>query len=168
MQSRPASRICARDKQKPRPFLEKMHNYKPYAIEEANKVLIAEYHHALCGIEEYFKNADKSVVLGLIDDKSCKMLRVETAKESENREKFPDPRTSTDNIITCTQALSRLAAIPNFAAIQGDQRETVSELFDSLQTVHTAIADVAGTLATLGRTSDPNQLQFLLKHLSAP
>ena len=35
-------------------FLEKMHNYKPYAIEEAYKVLIAEYHHALCGIEEYF------------------------------------------------------------------------------------------------------------------
>ena len=35
-------------------FLEKMHNYEPYAIEEAYKVLIAEYHHALCGIEEYF------------------------------------------------------------------------------------------------------------------
>ena len=35
-------------------FLEKMHNYEPYAIEEAYKVLIAEYHHALCGIEDYF------------------------------------------------------------------------------------------------------------------
>ena len=58
------------------------------------------------------------------------MLRVETAKESENREKFPDPRTSTDNIITGTQALSRLAAMLNFAAIQGDQREMVCELFD--------------------------------------
>ena len=149
-------------------FLEKMHNYKPYAIEEAHKVLIAEYHHALCRIKEYFKNADKSVVLGLIDDKSCKMLRVETAKESENREKFPDPRTSTDNIITGTQALSRLAAMPNFAAIQGDQRERVCELFVSLQTVHTAIAGITGTLATLGRTLDPNQFQFLLKHSVCP
>ena len=65
-----------------------MHNYEPYAIEEAYTVLIAKYHHALCRIKEYFINADKSVVLGLIDDKSCKMLRVETAKESENREKF--------------------------------------------------------------------------------
>ena len=102
-------------------FLEKMHNYEPYAIEEAYKVLIAKYHHALCGIKEYFLNADKSVVLGLIDDKSCKMLRVETAKERESREKFPDPRTSTDNIITGTQALSRLVAMPNFTAIQGDQ-----------------------------------------------
>ena len=96
------------------------------------------------------------------------MLRVETAKESENREEFPDPRTSTDNIITGTQALSRLAAMPNFTAIQGDQWEMVCELFDALQTAHTAIADVAGTLATLGRTLDPNQFQFLLKHSVLP
>ena len=40
--------------------------------------------------------------------------------------------------------------------------------FDSLQTVHTAIADVAGTLATLGRTLDPNQFQFSLKHSVHP
>ena len=149
-------------------FLEKMHNYEPYAIEEAYTVLISEYHHTLCQIEEYFQKADKDVVLGLIDNKSCKMLRVETTKESENREKFPDPRTSTDNIITGTQALSRLAAMLNFTAIQSDQWETVCELFDSLQTVHTAIADVAGTLATLGRTLDPNQFQFLLKHSDYP
>ena len=96
------------------------------------------------------------------------MLRVETTKESQNREKFPDPRTSTDNIITGTQALSRLAAMPNFTAIQGDQWEMVCELFDSLQTVHTAIADIAETLTTLGRTLDPNQFQFLLKHLVCP
>ena len=54
--------------------------------------------------------------------------------------------------------------MPNFTAIQGDQWEMVCELFDSLQTAHIAIADVAGTLATLGRTLDPNQFQFLLKH----
>ena len=39
---------------KPPSFLEKMHNYKPYAIEEAYTVLISEYHHALCEIKEYF------------------------------------------------------------------------------------------------------------------
>ena len=65
-------------------------------------------------------------------------------------------------------ALSILAAMPNFAAIQGDQREMVCELFDSLQIVHTAIADIAGTLATLGRTLDPKEFQFLLKHSVHP
>ena len=56
--------------------------------------------------------------------------------------------------------------MPNFTAIQGDQWEMVCELFDSLQTVHTAIADITGTLATLGRTLD--QFQFLLKHSVHP
>ena len=51
--------------------------------------------------------------------------------------------------------------MPNFAAIQGDQWEMVCELFDSLQSAHTAIADVAVTLATLGRTLDPNILSTL-------
>ena len=34
--------------------------------------------------------------------------------------------------------------------------------------MHTAIADVAGTLVTLGRTLDLNQFQFLLKHSVRP
>ena len=80
-------------------ILKKMHNYEPYTIEEAYKVLIAEYHYALCGIEDYFKDANKAAVLDLIDDRSCKMLRVETAKESEDQEKFPDPRISNDNVV---------------------------------------------------------------------
>ena len=42
------------------------------------------------------------------------------------------------------------------------------KLFDSLQTAHTTIADVAGTLATLDRTLDRNQFQFLLKHSVHP
>ena len=85
------------------------------------------------------------------------MLRVKTSKESENKQKFPDPRTLTVNIMTGTQALSRLAAMPNFTAIQGEQKEMVCELFDSLQTAHTAIVGVAEALATLGRTLDPQQ-----------
>ena len=95
-------------------------------------------------------------------------MRVKTAKESGDREKFPDPRMSTDNIITGTHALSRLAAMLNFEAIEGDDREAVCELFNSLQTAHTAIVDITGTLATLGRRLDPNQFQFLLKHSVHP
>ena len=37
-------------------FMNKMHNY-----EEGYQVLIAEYHHTLCGIEDYFKQADKNL-----------------------------------------------------------------------------------------------------------
>ena len=70
--------------------------------------------------------------------------------------------------MTGTHALSRLAAMLNFEAIKGDNQEAVCKLFDSLQTAHTAIADVTGTLATLGRRLDPNKFQFLLKHSVHP
>ena len=66
--------------------------------------------------------------------------------------------------MTGTRALTRLAALPNFEKINGDDREKVCDLFDSLSTTHAVIANVAGNLATLGRILDPEQFQFLLKH----
>ena len=41
-------------------FMTKMHDYKPYTIQEAYQALIAEYHLTLSGIEDYFKQADKN------------------------------------------------------------------------------------------------------------
>ena len=52
----------------------KMYDYGPYAIQEAYQALIAEYHLALSDIEDYFKQADKKLVLKLIDDTTCKVL----------------------------------------------------------------------------------------------
>ena len=148
--------------------MNKMHNYEPYAIEEGYQVLIAEYHHAPCSIEDYFKQADRKLVLKLVDDTSCKLLRMTTAKDAEDREKCPDPRVSTENLMTGSRVLNRLAALPNFTDIKGADREEVCDLFDSLQTAHATIADAAGTLASLGRRLHPHQFQFLLKHSICP
>ena len=54
-------------------FMNKMHNHESDAIEEGYQVLIAEYHHALCSIEDYFKRADRKLILELKDDTSCKL-----------------------------------------------------------------------------------------------
>ena len=131
-------------------FMNKMHNHEPDAIEEGYQVLIAEYHHALCGIEDYFKQADRKLVLELIDDTNYKLLRTTTPKDAADREKCPDSRVSTENLMTGHRALNRLAALPNFKDIEGADREEVCELFDSLQTSHATIADAAGSLASLG------------------
>ena len=149
-------------------FMNKMHNYESYAIEEGYQVLIAKYHHALCGIEDYFQQADKKLVLKLIDDTSCKLLRMTTAKDAEDREKCPDPRISTENLKTGARAMNRLAALPNFTDIQGKDREVVRDLFDSLQTAHAAIADASGIFVSLGQRFHPNQFQFLFKHSMCP
>ena len=80
-------------------FLQNLHNSKPCAIKEAYKVLIKEYHQYLCSIEDYFCHADRTVVADIIDDKSWEVLQMEKAKEAD-REKCPDPQTSTDNLMT--------------------------------------------------------------------
>ena len=131
-------------------FMSKMHSHEPDAIEEGYQVLIAEYHHALCGIKDYFKQANRKLVLELIDDTTCKLLRTTTPKDAADKEKCPDPRVSTENLMTGQRALNRLAALPNFKDIEGADREELCELCDSLQTAHAAIADAAGSLASLG------------------
>ena len=141
-----------------------IHNYEPYALQSCYETLIDEYYQELIKIEDYFKDADKNLVLDLVDDKTCKIICVETQKDSEDRKRCPDPHISTPNLMTGSAALTRLAALPNFEKIDGDDREKVCNLFNSLSTTHTAIADIAGNLATLGRRLDPTQFQFLLKH----
>ena len=148
--------------------MNKMHNYKSDAIEEGYQVLIAEYHHALCGIEDYFKQADRKLILELIDDISCKLLRTTTPKDAAGKEKCPDLRVSTENLMTGHRVLNRLAALPNFKDIEGADTEEVCELFDSLQTAHATIADAASSLASLGRRLHPHQFQFLLNHSICP
>ena len=136
--------------------------------EENYQVLIAEYHHSLCIIEDYFKQADRKLRLELIDDTTCKLLRTTTPKNATDKEKCPDPRVSTENLMTGHRVLNRLAALPNFKDIEGADREEVCELFDSLQTAHAAIADAASSLASLGRRLHPHQFRFLLKHSIHP
>ena len=149
-------------------FMNKMHNLESDTIEEGYQVLIAEYHHALCGIKDYFKQADRKLILELIDDTSCKLLRMTTPIDAADKEKCPDPRVSTENLMTGHRALNRLAALPNFKDIEGADREEVCELFDSLQTAHATIADAASSLASLGQRLHPHQFQFLLKHSIHP
>ena len=94
-------------------FLQNLLNSEPCAIKEAYQVLITEYHQYLWSIEDYFCDTDRTVVFDIIDDTSCEVLKMEKAKEAD-REKCPDPRTSTDNLMTGNHTLSHLAALPNF------------------------------------------------------
>ena len=140
-------------------FMSKM-QHESDTVEENYQVLIAEYHHSLCIIEDYFKQANRKLVLELIDDTTCKLLRTTTPRVSTE--------VSTENLMTGHRTLNRLAALPNFKDIEGADREEVCELFDSLQTAHATIADAASSLASLGHRLHPHQFQFLLKHSIRP
>ena len=145
-------------------FVTKIHNYEPYTLQSCYETLIDEYYQELIKIEDYFKDTDKNLVLDLVDDKTCKIICVETQIDSEDRKRCPDPHTSTPDLMTGSGALTRLTALLNFEKIDGDDRVKVCDLFDSFSTAHTTIADIAGNLATFGRRLDPTQCESLLKH----
>ena len=149
-------------------FVNTIHSYKPYGHHTAYETLIEEYYNEMVQIEDYFRDTDKDLVVALIDDKTCRMVQVKTAKEKEDRKTFADPHISTPNILRGPAAQTHLAALPNFKNIDGESRERVCDLFDSLSIAHPAIADVAQNIAALGRQLDPNQFGFVLKHSVRP
>ena len=106
--------------------------------------------------------------MALIDDKTCKMVRVKTAKAKKDMETFADPRISTPNLLSEPAALTHLAALPNFKNIDAESRERVCDLFDSPSMAHSANANVAQNIAALGRQLDPDQFGFILKHSVRP
>ena len=106
--------------------------------------------------------------MALIDDKTCKMVRVKTAKTKKDRETFADPCISTPNILSGPAALTHLAALPNFKNINAESREWVCDLFDSLSMPSFTIADIAQNIAALGRPLDPDQFGFILRHSVRP
>ena len=148
-------------------FMNKM-QHESDTVEENYQILIAEYHHSLCIIEDYFKQADRKLILELIDDNTCKLLRTTTPKDAADKEKCPDPTVPTENLMTGHRVLNRPAALPNFKDIKGADRKEVCKLFHSLQTAHATIADAAGSLPSLGHRLHPHQFQFLLKHSICP
>ena len=88
-------------------FINTIHSYEPYRHHTAYETLIEEYYNELVQIEDYFRDTDKDLVVALIDDKTCKMVRVETAKAKKDRETFTDPRISTPNLLSGPAALTR-------------------------------------------------------------
>ena len=63
---------------------------------------------------------------------------------------------------------NHLEALPGFKKFEGGEQFAISELFRSLQSTHFASAEVAGHLASLARTLQPSQVEFILKHSVCP
>ena len=66
-------------------FVTTIHNYEPYTLQSCYETLMDKYYQELIKIEDYFKDTDKNLVLDLVDDKTCKIIHVETQKDSEDR-----------------------------------------------------------------------------------
>ena len=138
-------------------FMDTVHQYEPYSIQNAYSDFIERYYDLLCEVEDYYKDASISDVLEPINDTTCKILCIETEKERTYQQLCKDPRISTDNIMQADHVLNHLEALPGFKKFEGGERSAISKLFSSLQSAHNASAEVAGHLAVLARTLQPSQ-----------
>ena len=55
-------------------FVDTVHQYEPYSIQNMYSDFIERYFDLLCDVEDYYKDASITTVLELIDDTTCKML----------------------------------------------------------------------------------------------
>ena len=98
-------------------------------------------------------NPEEATRFELIDDTTCKILRVETEKERTDQQLCKDLRVSMDNIMQAHHVLNHLEALPGFKKSEGGEQFAISELFRSLQSVHNASAKVAGHLAFFSKNT---------------
>ena len=68
----------------------------------------------------------------------------------------------------CTTIINRLASLPNFKSIISEHKETIIELFLSLQWAHNAAAKTAGHLVPLTCVLNTDLFSYLLKHSVRP
>ena len=145
-------------------FADTVHQYELHSIQNAYSDFIERYFDLLCDVEDYYKDASIATVLELIDNTTCKILRVETEKERTDQQLCKDPRISTDNIMRVDHVLNCLEALQGFKKFEGSGKFAISELFTSLQNAENASTEVARHLAVLARKLQPSQFEFILKH----
>ena len=100
-------------------FVDTVHQYEPYSIQNAYSDFIERYFDLLCEVEDYYKDASIATVLERIDDTTCKILQVETEKERTDQQLCKDPRISMDNIMWADHVLNHLEALPGFKKFEG-------------------------------------------------
>ena len=64
-----------------------IHSYEPYGHHTAYETLIEEYYDKLVQIEDYFRDADKDLVVALIDDKTLMTRPAEWCESKQQRKR---------------------------------------------------------------------------------
>ena len=149
-------------------FVETIHSYEPYKIKDAYTDFITRYYDLLCEVEDYFQNASIQGVLDIVDNITCKMLRMETEHDKKDHKLCKDPGVSSDNILPGHQALNKLEALPNFKKFENGEEFAITELFRCLQHAHNTAAETPCHLVFLGHTLSTDQFSFILKHSVHP
>ena len=109
-------------------------------------------------LDGYFDITDPKLVLNLVDDKLCKLIR--------KPEPYPSTikwQTSKENIPTGHGVLQALAHESPTLALSDAGKAAVLQLFAHLQFTHENLTKVMKSIAQLGQVSTPEQFGFILR-----
>ena len=66
-------------------FAQITHSYEPYKIQDAYSDYVLRYYELLVQVEDYFSDASTEAVLELVDDTTCKCMRMETERNKKTK-----------------------------------------------------------------------------------
>ena len=95
-------------------FAEIIHSYEPYKIQDTYSDFVLRYYELLVQVEDYFIDASMEEVLELVNDTTCKVMRMETERECQNQALCKDPGVSSDSIPLAHTIMNRFKKLLNF------------------------------------------------------
>ena len=72
-------------------FKQYIHSYNCYEVECVYPEFMKKYNEMLSEVKDFYSHASAQMVLDIIDNKTCKIMCVETAKDRENQAKCHNP-----------------------------------------------------------------------------
>ena len=114
-------------------------------------------------LDDYFEGANLKLVLELVDDKMCKLIR-----KPEPHPQTSKIRTSEEKIPMGHGAFQQLAHENPSPALSDKDQAAVVTLFANLQYAHKYSAKVAKAVAQLRTITTPEQFQFIMKRAVHP
>ena len=132
--------------------------YNRYCQEEVFPEFMMKYMKELKQLDNYFDTANPSLVLDLIGNTLCKLIRKQEPSPSCIKS-----GTSEENILTGHGILQALAHESPTPAFSDAGQAVVVQLFAHLQFAHENLMKVAKSIAQLGQVSTPEQFGFILR-----
>ena len=114
-------------------------------------------------LDDYFNDADPQLILDIIDDKMCELIR-----KPEHDSNAIKSHTSEQKLPTGHGALQELAQEQPTPVLSDAGQAAIAQIFANLQLTHEISVKVAKAVAQLGTVATPEQFGFIMRRAVRP
>ena len=139
-------------------FVANVTGYHRYKQEKACGEFVQKYIKELKQLDDYFNDADPKLILDLIDDKMCEVLR-----KPEPDHHTIKLQTSEEKIPTGHGTLQELVHEKPTPTLSDEGQAAVVQLFANLQHAHEYSVKVAKAVTQLGTVATPEHFCFIMR-----